>query len=251
MSASAENINNVFFKGLYKEVWKKLMNPALSLAECDFIIEIAGLKSGDRVLDIMCGQGRHALELSRKGMAVTATDNLEAYIYEIKETTQRENLNISAFVANALDVQLNEKYSAIICMGNSFAFFNKKDAVSLLKKIGQHLLPAGTLIINSWMIAEIAIKHFDEKQWQEVDEYKYLIKNEFLFYPSRIESEHTIIRNDGTIEVIDGVDYIFTLSELEEMLVEAGLKTKALYSTPRKRRFNIGDSSIYIVAEKI
>ena len=85
----------------------------------------------------------------------------------------------------------------------------------------------------------------------QVEDFKYLLDYKYQFYPSRIESEHTIIRNDGATEVIKGVDYIFTLSELEDMFEKAGLKTINLYSTPRKKRFTLGDSTIYIVAEKL
>jgi hypothetical protein len=50
--------------------------------------------------------------------------------------------------------------------------------------------------------------------------------------------------------VIKGVDYIFTLAELEEMFQQTGFKTKDLFSTPGKRKFNLGDGKIYIVIEK-
>ena len=119
-----------------------------------------------------------------------------------------------------------------------------------LKKVAGHLLDEGTLIINSWMIAEIAIKHFREKEWYDVDNYKYILDYRFHFHPSRIESEHTIISDRGEMEVIRGVEYIFTLAELESMFNEAGPETKALYSTPKKRPFKMGDNKVYIVAQK-
>lgn len=242
------NINDTFFDGVYKEVWRKLIPPGLSEAECDFVEEMAQLKKGDKVLDLMCGYGRHSLELARRGYQVTATDNSEEYIAEIKTVSQKENILVNAFTSGALEVELQEQFKAIICMGNSFAFFNKEDALALLRKLSLHLEQNGVLIINSWMIAEIAVKHFREKEWVEIDGYKYLMDYRFHFHPSRIESEHTIIGADGSIEVINGVDYIFTLGEMESMFHEAGLATKALYSTPRKRPFKMGDNRIYIVA---
>jgi len=45
-------------------------------------------------------------------------------------------------------------------MGNSFAFFDRQDAVTILKNISGHLKAGGIFIINSWMIAEVALKHF-------------------------------------------------------------------------------------------
>jgi hypothetical protein len=100
------------------------------------------------------------------------------------------------------------------------------------------------------MIAEIAIKHFQEKEWYQVGEYKYLLKYQYAFQPSRIESEHTIIIPDGSIETIYGVDYIFSLDEMETMLDLAGLRLQAVYSTPRKRLFKMGDNKAYLVIAK-
>ena len=248
---SRVNINNSFFEGVYKDVWKRLIPNGLTEAEVDFIMEAGGLKPGDQVLDIMCGYGRHALEMGRRGLGVTAVDNLDDYVREIKDKAQREKLPVEPVLSGALEVQLSGSYDAGICMGNSFAFFDKEDATLLLKKVASHLRTGGIFIINSWMIAEIAIKHFRERDWYYVGEYKYLLDYKFLFHPNRIESEQTIISKDGSVEVIKGVDYIFTLDELEGMFRQAGLVTKHIYSTPRKKPFSLGDGRIYIVAEKL
>lgn len=250
MSTQSSNINDAFFSGTYKEVWRKLIPPGLSETECDFIQDISALKRGDAVLDLMCGYGRHSLELGRRGYDVTALDNAADYIHEIKNTAAAEGLPVEAFAGSVLTAPLHKSYKAVVCMGNSFAFFERADAVALLKKAASHLRPDGVLLINSWMIAEIAIKHFREKEWYELDGYKYLLDYKFHFQPSRIESEHTLVTTDGRVEVISGVDYIFTLAEMEAMFAEAGLATKALYATPRKRPFKMGDNKIYIVAGK-
>jgi SAM-dependent methyltransferase len=250
MSATAPNINNVFFEGLYKDVWRKLIPAGLSEVEVDFMQEVGSLKEGDKVLDLMCGYGRHALELGRRGLKVTAIDNLPDYIEEISSIVQKEGLPVETLVADTLDAPLTGTYDLAVCMGNSFAFFDREDATELLKKVSGHLKPGGIFIINSWMIAEIAIKHFKEREWLQVGEYKYLMDYKFHFNPSRIESEHTILRNDGKVEVIRGIDYIFTLAELDAMFQEAGLRTKDLYSTPKKKKFSMGNNTVYIIAEK-
>lgn len=198
----------------------------------------------------MCGYGRHALELARRGYAVTAIDNLPEYIEEINTKTVDEKLPLTAFVANALDVSISGHYKAILCMGNSFAFFDREEALLLLKKVAGHLLPDGIFIINTWMIAEIAIRHFREHEWHKVDGYKYLLEYRFFFSPSRIESEHTLVAPDGSVEVIQGVDYIFTLAELEALFQQAGLRLRQIYSTPRKKLFKMGDNRAYLVVEK-
>jgi len=250
MSLSA-NINDGFFSGSYKEAWRQIIPQGLTDAETEFIEEIGSLEKGSTVLDLMCGYGRHTLKLAERGIKVTAIDNLSEYIEEIKEKSHQLSLPVETILASALNVRLDKAYDAVICMGNSFAFFDKKDAITILKNISQYLKPTGILIINSWMIAEIAIKHFKERDWHYAGDYKCILEYKYHFHPSRIESEQTIISPDGTIEVIQGVDYIFTLDELELMFNEAGLKTKSVYSTPRKKKFALGDGRVYIVAEKI
>lgn len=251
MPSSSININNTFFEGSYKHAWKGIIPQGLTEAEVDFIQDVAFLKEGGKVLDVMCGYGRHALELGRRGLQVTAIDNLQDYIDEIKAMTKEHNLAVQAVREDVLHAKLSEVYDTAICMGNSFAFFNKEEATLILKNISDHLKPGGILIISSWMIAEIAIRHFKEKDWHHAGEYKCVLDYQYCFHPSRIESEQTIISPDGTIEVINGIDYIFTLDELEEMFNKAGLKTMQLYSTPRKRKFTLGDTQVYIVAEKV
>lgn len=245
------NINNIFFESIYQHAWKKTIPPGLTEAEVDFILDVGNLKANDKVLDLMCGYGRHALELGRRGLEVTAIDNLKSYTEEISDLAQEQDLKVFARQEDILNAPLEGIYDAAICMGNSFAFFNREDAVSILKNIATHLKKGGIFMINSWTIAEIAIKYFREKDWHEAGEFKCVLENRFMFHPSRIESEQTVISKDGLVETLKGIDYIFTLDELETMFSEAGLRTVDLYSTPRKKKFIFGDVRIYIIAEKI
>ena len=245
------NINNTFFEGAYKEVWRGIIAPGLTEAEVAFILETGSLNPGDRVLDIMCGYGRHALELGRRGLQVTAADNLQAYVDEINKTAQEGNLPVEGVLADAVTMKLEGTYDAVLCMGNSFSFFSEEDALTLLKNLSAHLKKGGRFIINSWMIGEIAIRHFKEKDWYYVGDYRCVIESRYLFNPSRIESEQLIIHPNGETEVTRGIDYILTLPELGVLLEKAGFALQQVYSTPRKKPFQLGDPRAYIVAERV
>jgi cyclopropane fatty-acyl-phospholipid synthase-like methyltransferase len=247
---SSPNINNTFFEGSYKHAWKRIIPPGLTEAEVDFIQDVAGLNEGSKALDLMCGYGRHALELGRRGVKVTAIDNLEEYVEEIKVKAVEQSLHVEARTADVLNMSLNEVYHAAVCMGNSFAFFDKADAISIIKNVSSHLKPGGVFIINSWMVAEIALKHFKEKDWHYAGEYKCILESKYSLFPSRIETEQTIISPGGTVETVKGIDYIFTLDEVDQMLNEGGLSTVDVFSTPKKRRFTLGDGRVYILAQK-
>lgn len=248
---NSSNINDHFFSGQYKEVWRRTIPPGLTEAEVDFIENAANLQKGQHVLDAMCGYGRHALVLGQRGYTVTAIDNATDYIKELNEKTSKLKLPVKGQDESIMTIDFENIFDAIICMGNSFAFFTEEQTISVLNKFATHLKPGGKLIINTWMIAEIAIRHFKDREWHQMTGYKYLIENKFLFQPTRIESVHTLIPIVGAIEEIKGVDYIFSISELEKMCAQNGFALKEVYSTPRKKKFALGDGRAYMVAEKI
>lgn len=245
-----DNINDNFFDGYYKDIWRTLIPEELAVKEVDFMIPFFNLGSGSKVLDLMCGYGRHALGLARKGVAVTAVDNLSVYINEVKVIAEKEQLPIKAVAQNVIDYKNDEVYDLVICMGNSLNFFNADDTSKILTNIATYLKSGGQLLINSWSVAEIAFKSFKEKTWGNVGELKFLTDSKILFHPTRMETESIIIAPDGTTEKKLGIDYIFSINELEAMMKMAGLELQEVYSIPGKKKFTVGEPRAYIIAKK-
>jgi cyclopropane fatty-acyl-phospholipid synthase-like methyltransferase len=248
--ARTQNINSSFFDGYYKDIWRAIIPEALTKAEVDYVVSEGELKAGSKVLDLMCGYGRHALSLARKGMNVTAIDNLTDYIDEIKQIAEKESLPLSARLLDVMQFQSEDQYDLIMCMGNSVCFFDKDDSEKLYSRISNTLKKGGKFIFNSWMIAEIAITQFKEKAWTYVGEIKFLSDSKYLFHPSRIEAESIFIAPDGSTERKMGVDYIYSLDETEAMLNKSGLVINEIWSIPGKKKFTLGEPRIYIVAGK-
>ena len=244
------NINDSFFDGHYKEIWRTIIPDELTVKEVDFMLPYFNLQPGSKVLDLMCGYGRHSIALARKGMFVTAIDNLGAYTSEISETAEKEQLPLKVVTADVINYTIDDQFDLALCMGNSLNFFDAADTTKLLTNIAAHLKKGAHLLINSWSIAEIAIKNFSSKSWSNVGDLKFLIDSAFLFQPTRLETTSTIISPDGKAEVKTAIDYIFSLNEMESMLKEAGLTLKEVYSIPGRKKFTIGEPRAYIVAGK-
>ncbi len=77
------NINDTYFDGYYKDIWRSIIPEELTVKEVDFMQQYFNLDTGSKVLDLMCGYGRHAIALAKKGIPVTAVDILDEYIDEI------------------------------------------------------------------------------------------------------------------------------------------------------------------------
>ena len=244
------NINDTYFDGYYKDIWRTIIPEVLTTREVDFITPYFNLKPNNKILDIMCGYGRHALALARKGMTVTAIDNLAEYIKEIKEIAQKENLPVTAIQSDVINYKADSDFDLALCMGNSLNFFNADDTFDIIKAVAGHLKTGGKFLINSWSLAEIVSKNFKEKNESLIAGMKFLTESKYLYNPTRIETQSTIIAPDGTVETKTGIDYIFTTTEIEIMLNKAGFKINEMYSIPGKKKFEEGEPRIYIIAEK-
>ncbi len=244
------NINDTYFDGYYKDIWRTIIPDELTIKEVDFMLPYFELQPGSKVLDLMCGYGRHALALAQKGVHVTAVDNLPAYIDELQKNASEQALPVEAVLSDILAYKSAGKYDLAICMGNSLNFFNAAETAQLFATIADSLNDKGRLLINSWSIAEIAYKNFKDKSWSHVGDLKYLVDSKMLFHPTRMHIVSTIIAPDGTTETKDAVDYIFSLNEMESMLNSAGLVLKEVYSIPGRKKFTLGEPRAYIIAEK-
>ncbi|MBI3139531.1 MAG: methyltransferase domain-containing protein [Sphingobacteriales bacterium] len=244
------NINDDFFNGHYKEIWKTLIPAELTVREVDFMVPHFGLQPGSRVLDLMCGYGRHALALGRKGIAVTAVDNLRDYTDEIRETVLAEALPVEVICTDVLGFRSSQQFDLAICMGNSLNFFTATEIAALLAAVGNQLKPGGHLLINSWSITEIQFNKTLNNSWSRIGEYTFLSSARLLFQPTRLEVETITLRGDGISETKKGIDYIYSLNELEALLQEAGLRLTEAYSIPGKKKFTLGEPRVYLVAEK-
>ena len=244
------NVNSTYFEGYYKEIWRRLIPEALTHAEVEFLINYCSLKPGSMVLDLMCGYGRHALALGRKGIRVTAIDNLADYINEVKEQIVKEELPVTVFQADVIEFQPQGLFDLVICLGNNLSFFDEQETRKLFSTIAAHLIPGGLFIANTWTLAETAFRKFSEKASSDVGGLKFSTDSKIFFHPTRIETTTTIETPDGESEMKTAVDYIYTLFETEDLLRQAGFTVKVVYSIPGKKKFTLGEPRAYIIAVK-
>jgi 2-polyprenyl-3-methyl-5-hydroxy-6-metoxy-1,4-benzoquinol methylase len=249
-NSTIQNPTKTFYQSAYKEIWKHVFPKKITIAEIAYLEQATGLKPGDRILDLMCGYGRHSIELARKGFIVTAVDSLSDYVQEIKQNVKDENLFLQIIEADVLQLKLDEEFDLVICMGNSLSIFNYYDTLKIFEKVHSVLKPGGKFIFHSLMITEVVIKNFQEKSWHYVGDYRLLTDSKYLLRPTRIENELIMINKEGKTEEQKLVEYVFSFAEIEEMLNLSGFSITEIYGIPGKKSYSFGDPRVYIEAVK-
>jgi SAM-dependent methyltransferase len=245
------NVNDTYFEGHYKDIWRFLIPQELTPKEIDFMISFFNLDQHSKVLDLMCGYGRHSIGLAEKGIAVTAVDNLQEYITEINFKSNDSDLNIKTIQTDVLGFRMVNEFDLAICMGNSLNFFNAEDTLNILLNTNDSLKENGQLLINTWSLSEIVIPGFVPNTWSEINGMKYLQNSKYLFHPTRIEWDSYIISPNGLTEQKKAIDYIYSVSEIETILKRSGFELEKIFSIPGRKVFTLGEPRAYIVAKKI
>ena len=244
------NVNDQFFDGNYKDIWRAMIPEKLTEKEIEFMLPYFDLKPGKRVLDLMCGYGRHAIALGRLGVEVVAIDNLGDYTNEINVIAEKESLPIQALKSDVISFQISGLFDLVICMGNSLNFFNEEDVLKLLKNVSSHLKEGCHLLINTWSLAEIALEKFKETNSSDIAGFKFENKCKLLFQPTRIETESVITGKDGSSETKKAIDYLYSIEELKRILKQVNLKLIEVFSIPGRKKFTIGEPRAYLIAQR-
>lgn len=116
--------------------------------ECAFLEKEMGSDKSLRILDIGCGTGRHAIELAKRGHAVTGIDLSESLLQRAKDKARQAGLQIDFQRQDARNLPFSEEFDAAImlCEGgfplmetDEMNFEILKGASKALKKNGRFI----------------------------------------------------------------------------------------------------------------
>lgn len=197
-----------------------------TVKEIDLVIKTTGVEPSDNILDLCCGQGRHSIELAKRGFRhVTGIDRSRYLIRLAKKRASCMDLNINFSEGDARKIKLPENsQDTIILMGNSFGYFEKdEDDFAVLNSIKRVLRPKGNLvldIVNGDWIAN----HFDPRSWEWIDQH-YLVCRERCLSTSRdrIVTREVVVHDEkGIIADQFYAERVYNFERIKVLLEKAG-----------------------------
>lgn len=136
----------------FVEKWDELIDwEARAASEGEFFIDILRARGKHKVLDVACGTGFHSVRLLEAGFDVTSVDGNAAMLAKAFENAKDRNLILKLVQADWrwLNKDIQGKYDAIICLGNSFThLFDESDRRRALAEFYAALKHDGMLIID-------------------------------------------------------------------------------------------------------
>jgi D-alanine-D-alanine ligase len=146
--------------------------------DIDLFLKSTGAEPADRILDLSCGQGRHTLELARRGYRrVTGVDRSRYLVRLARRRARQADLAATFREGDARKLRLPESAFDVVCvMGNSFGYFEKQDDDrGVLASIKRVLRSRGTLAMDladgEWLRG-----NFEPRSWEWIDQDQFVCR---------------------------------------------------------------------------
>ena len=122
-----------------------------TLGECDFIENELNYNKDLKIIDVGCGTGRHAIELTKRGYSVIGIDLSETQINRAQEKAENENLKIQFLVGDARQIPFKNKFEIAImmCEGGFPLMETDEENFEILSSVSQSIKPNGKIIFTT------------------------------------------------------------------------------------------------------
>lgn len=203
----------------------------LTRQEATLLCEMFKLAPEERILDLCCGQGRHALELARSGFKhIEGLDRSHYLIQKAKSTTKTEGVKVRFREGDARKIPYPpDTFDVVMILGNSLGYFETaQEDLKVLKEVFRVLKPWGRFIID---VADGAYlkDQFKPHSWEWIDKKNFVCRERSL----SADQERLITREminhveKGVIADQFYAERLYTREGLSRLLKTAGFSNIA------------------------
>jgi sarcosine/dimethylglycine N-methyltransferase len=212
----------------FVEKWDELIDwNARAESEGQFFIDVLRARGKETVLDVATGTGFHSVRLTQAGFNVTSADGSAAMLAKAFANGQSQGLILKSVQADWrwLNRDIQGKYDAIICLGNSFTHLHdEQDRRRALAEFYAALKHDGILIL-------------DQRNYDTMLDVGFKSKHKYYYAGDKVKAEPEYI-DEGLVRFKysfpDGAEYTLNLNPIRKnyvrrLLQEAGFARVRTY----------------------
>jgi SAM-dependent methyltransferase len=221
-----------FNEGRFWQAFSPVMFDSRLMSEppvvADGVTRLAGLdlygggaSSAPRLLDQCCGFGRMALELSRRGFAVTGVDITDFYLDAARNGAAREGLDAEFIREDVRAFRRRAFFDIAVNLYISFGYFeNEADDLLVARNARESLADGGAFIIET-LGKEIAARDFVKREWFPKGDFTVLTEYAVLGAWERLQNRWIMMKDGKTFERVFS-QRLYSARELRTLLLSAG-----------------------------
>ncbi len=220
-----------WWRGLFNSVYLKtdgdiVENHEATVAEIDRMLSASAIAPEARILDLCCGQGRHCIELARRGyLGVSGLDRSKYLVRLARRRARDLGLPIRFHEGDARKISPRFKdLDAVLLLGNSFGYFDREeDDLAVLTAIREALVSEGQLVLDltdgAWMK-----DRFEPRSWEWIDQNHFVSRERSLTADGqRLVSREVVVHAEkGVLADQFYAERLYDAQAIETLLGRAG-----------------------------
>jgi SAM-dependent methyltransferase len=249
---AAERWYESFFRDVAVEFWNDIIPAELTASEAGFLSDALELSDPSRLLDVPCGNGRHAIELARRGHTVTGIDVSEDFLERAQRAAARANVRIDWRKGDMRDLGeafLGSGFDGAWCWGNSFGYLDHAAARAFLNAVARALRPGGRFVVDIATAAESLIPGLIARQWHRAGGIVVLSDARYDARASRLDIDYTFVA-DGKTDLRRATSYVMTAAECVRIFESAGFRIVDMAGSLAGETYVLGSPQLLLTAER-
>ncbi|MGC1398444.1 SAM-dependent methyltransferase [Candidatus Binatus sp.] len=242
-----------FFRSDYLNVYGHMFTEERAEKESAFVASALGLKAGASVLDLCCGQGRHSIQLAKRGLRVTSLDLNAEYLELAKQAAATAKVEIETVAADMRELPSEDKFDAIVNMYSSFGYLESEaEDLKVLESAAKALKAGGQLLLDM-LNREWAIDNYIQNDWHTgADGTLYVERRDLDLATSRMHVHFIVVDSKGgRRESIGHNIRLYTLTEMTRLLERVGIRVTSVVGGFDSEDYGIVTRRMIIVGRKI
>jgi len=198
----------------------------ITINEIDLFLKILSPEKNSFILDLCCGQGRHSIELAKRGFKnIVGIDRSHYLINKARSINLSEGFGITFKEGDARKQPFtNDKFDFVLILGNSFGYFETmSDDVRVLNEVLRVLKPSGKVLIDI-TDGNYMMKNYEPRSWEWIDKSYFVCRERSLSKDSqRLISREVITHvKKGVIADQFYAERLYTDEKIKKLLKKCG-----------------------------
>jgi SAM-dependent methyltransferase len=223
-----------WYEGFFGESYLRAYRPVLAetdtAGQVNFVVRTLRLEPGMRVLDLCCGQGRHAVPLARRGLRVTGQDLSEHLLGEAGKAAEAAGAQVELVRSDMREIRWTSEFDAAINLFTAFGYFeDDRENIRVLEGVARALRPGGRFLIDLLNPAWLH-RNWQSTGWSRGEDGLIVVEERRMDFARSIHvCDWTFIEADGRRRSATTRLRIIHPHEIAAWLHGAGMEPEALY----------------------
>lgn len=224
-------------------------------AEVDRALKILKPRGDERVLDLACGSGRHAIELRSRGFSVVGADISPELIEIARGEAAAADLDVEFVLADIRELAFEEEFDLVLNLNDGAIGYLESDEENhrAFAVIARALLPGGRNLVQLPNVL-YARERLPQRSWIPASSMVELVEHRWNKSEKRMEGLMVAAHFGEVLDGLDGIEFsqrLYTVEELSDIYASVGMQLGRCYhGNGRPREPSSSQFEIFAEAEK-